>query len=308
MESGLKIIFLIIISFVSGICSQIEIEELGRFGGTGSNQGLFKNPSAIDVTVDGKVLVCDRGNNRIQVFDLKGNFIKDIGGFGSLHDQFDEPLDIWARSTLNIFVADYNNQRVQRYDRNLNFISAFYSNEGNDDRFQFLEVLSVAYSTQGDLFILEAGENKIIKFQRKTAQVAFGFFESGVGELNDPVQIDITSNQKIIVSDAGNSCINIYDYFGTFLNNIKVPGLKNPNGLVTDNSARIYATDTGSKKIYIFTEEGELIKDIESISGKKLNNPVDIALFKMNQNRYKAFLIDDNEVIVFTIKFNQSGE
>ena len=33
--------------------------------------------------------------------------------------------------------------------------------------------------------------------------------------------IPVNPNQKIIVSDAGNSCINIYDYFGTFLNNIK---------------------------------------------------------------------------------------
>ena len=302
-----KTIFILFV-FVSAIYSQIEIEELGRFGGTGTEPGLFKNPSALDITDDGKVLICDRGNNRIQVFDLKGNFIKDIGGFGSRPDQFDEPLDIWARSTLNIFVADYNNQRVQRYDRDLNFISAFYSNEGNDDRFQFFEVLSVAYSSQGDLFVLEAGENKIIKFQRESAQVAFGFFESGAGELNDPVQIDITSNQKIIISDAGNSCVNIYDYFGTFLYKIKLPGMKNPNGLAIDNSKRVYVTDTGSKKIYIFTDAGQLIKEIESIGGKVFNNPTDIALFKIKRNLYKAYLIDENEVIIFSIKFNQSGK
>jgi len=288
--------------------SQIEIEELGRFGGTGSDQGLFKNPSALDVTNDGRVLVCDRGNNRIQVFDIKGNFKKDIGGFGSLHDQFDEPLDISARSTLNIFVADYNNQRVQRYDRDLNFIGAFYSNEGNDDRFQFLEVLSIAYSTQGDLFILDAGENKVIKFQRETAQAAFGFFQSGKGELYDPIQIDITSNQKIVVSDAGSGCINVYDYFGTFLYKIKLPGMKNPNGLVTDNSGRVYITDTGSKKIYILTESGELIKKIESIGSKNFINPIDIALHKMKRNLYRAYLIDEDEIIIFTINFNQSGE
>jgi len=294
--------------FISSLFAQVEIEELGRFGGTGSEPGLFKNPSALDITDDGKVLVCDKGNNRIQHFDLNGNFIKNIGGFGSRDDQFDEPLDIWARSTLNIFVADYNNQRIQRYDRELNFINAFYSNEGNDERFQFFEVLSVAYSSQGDLFILEAGENKIIKFQRETAQAAFGFFESGAGELNDPIQVDVTSNEKIIVSDAGKSCINIYDYFGTYLNNIKLPELKNPNGLYTDDSGRIYVTDTGSKIIFIFNQKGELGATIESISGKKFNTPVDIALHKINQNLYKAYLIDGNEILIFTLKYNQSGE
>jgi DNA-binding beta-propeller fold protein YncE len=304
----LKLTILIILIFITSIYSQIEIEELGRFGGTGTEQGLFINPSALDVTDDGRVLVCDRGNNRIQVFDLKGNFKKDIGGFGFLEDQFNQPLDISARSTLNIFIADYNNQRVQRYDRNLYFIGAFYSNEGNDDRYQFFEVLSVAYSTQGDLFILDAGENKVIKFQRETAQTAFGFFESGKGELNDPVQVDITSSQKIVISDAGNSCLNVYDYFGTFLYKIKLTGMKNPNGLTTDNSGRIYVTDTGSDKVYILTESGELIKRIESIGGKNFTNPTDIALFKMKKELYKAYLIDEDEIIIFSIKFNQSGE
>jgi len=301
-------IILIVLILISSISAQIEIEELGRFGGTGSEPGMFKNPSAIDVTGDGKVLVCDKGNDRIQYFDLNGKFIKNIGGFGSRNDQFDEPLDIWARSTLNIFVADYNNQRVQRFDRELNFINAFYSNEGNDDRFQFFEVLSVAYSSQGDLFILDAGENKIIKFQRETAQTAFGFFESGAGELNDPVQVDITSNEKIIVSDAENGCINIYDYFGTYLNNINIPEAENPNGLYADDSGRIFVTDTGSKKIFIFNKNGELGATIESISGKKFVNPIDIALYKINQHVFKAFLIDENEIIIFTLKYTQPGE
>jgi DNA-binding beta-propeller fold protein YncE len=302
-----KIIYTFFI-FITSLFAQVEIEELGRFGGTGTDPGLFKNPSALDITDDGKVLICDRGNNRIQVFDLHGNFLKNIGGFGSSGDQFDEPLDVWARSTLNIFVADYNNERVQRFDRNLNFINTFYSNEGNDDRFQFFEVLSVAYSSQGDLFILEAGENKIIKFQRETAQSAFGFFESGKGELNDPIQIDVTSNQKIIVSDAGNSCINIYDYFGTFLNNIKFPGLKNPNGLFTDDAGRIYVTDIGNNTITILNETGDIVDDIKSIGGRNFKNPKDIALFKINRNLYKLFVIDGDEIVISTLKYNQSGE
>lgn len=298
----------IILFFSFAAYAQVAVEELGRFGGTGTEPGLFKNPTALDITDDGKLLICDRGNNRIQVLDTRGNFIKDIGGFGSLNDQFDEPLDVWARSTLNIFVADYNNQRIQRYDRELNFINAFYSNEGNDSRFQFFEVLSVAYSSQGDLFVLDAGENKVIKFQRESAQATFGAYESGAGELNDPVQIDITSNEKIIVSDAGNGSINIYDYFGTYLKKVKLPGMKTPNGLVTDYSGRIYVTDIGSNKIYILTQSGELIDELESIGGKKFINPIDIAVYKMNQKFYKAFLIDENEIIIFTIKFNQSEE
>lgn len=299
----MKNIFVLFFTFSFCLFGQVKIEELGRFGGTGTDPGLFKNPTALDITSDGKVIVCDKGNNRLQVFDLNGEFIKDIGGYGSLNEQFDEPVDVWARSTLNTFVADYNNQRVQRFDMDLNFISALYSNEGNDSRFQFYEVLSVAYSSQGDLFVLESGDHKVIKFQRETAQAAFGSYEAGLGELNDPVQIDITSDQKIIVTDAGNSCVNVYDYFGTYLNKIKSPAMKNPSGLYADDAKRIYVTDTGSDKIFIFNNNGELLKSIESIGAKKFKNPTDIALFKLKQNHYKAFLIDENEIIIFALIF-----
>jgi len=292
----------------STIFAQVNTKELGRFGGTGIEHGKFKNPSAIDITDENRVFVCDKGNNRIQVFDKKGFFVKDIGGFGSKGDQFDEPLDIWVKSTLNIFVADYNNQRIQRFDRELNFINAFYSNEGNDERFQFQEILSVAHSSQGDLFILEAGENKVIKFQRETAQTVFGYFDSGAGELDDPKQIDITPDQKIIISDSGKNCINIYDYFGNFLYSLTNKRMQNPTGLAIDNSGRIYITDTGTNAIFIFSQKGELFAKIKSISGKPLTNPADIALRYNKKEEYSAYLIDGDEVIIFTLNFNNMEE
>jgi DNA-binding beta-propeller fold protein YncE len=190
----------------------------------------------------------------------------------------------------------------------LNFISALYSNEGNDERFQFLEVLSVAYSTQGDLFVLDAGENKIIKFQRETAQTAFGFFESGKGEINEPVQIDITSSQKIVVSDAGGKCLNIYDYFGNYLYKINPLKMKKPHGVFCDNNGRVYVTDTTANIVFIINESGEIIHRIESIAGQMLKRPIDISLFKVKKNVYKAYLIDEDEIIIFSLKYKQSGE
>jgi DNA-binding beta-propeller fold protein YncE len=44
------------------------------FGGPGNGPGQFNLPHGIAVTKDGRVLVADRENDRIQVFDLDGNF------------------------------------------------------------------------------------------------------------------------------------------------------------------------------------------------------------------------------------------
>lgn len=223
-----KIIFFVLI--VGSISfAQSHLEELGRFGGTGSIPGKFKEPSAIDRSDDGRIFICDRGNQRIQVFDMFGNFRINFGGFGWDEEKFDGPADIWARSTLNIYVADYNNQRVQRFDKDLNYIGLKVSNPGGTEQFQFREVISVAYSPQGDLFLVEAGENKILKFNSQDqGDVAFGYYESGAGELTAPVQLELSSDHRVVVSDAEANAVFVYDYFGTFLFQITHPEFRQP--------------------------------------------------------------------------------
>ncbi len=288
--------------------AQQGTRELGRFGGTGTAPGMFKNPAAIDITADGKVFVCDRGNNRIQVFDLKGNFLINIGGFGWEAEQFDEPADVWARSTINIWVADYNNQRVQRFDKDLNYIGELRSNEGDDERFQFREVLSAAYSPQGDLFVLEAGEYKVVKFNsRSQAEIAFGYYESGSGELEDPQQIDLGSGNRVFISD-GAGTVHVYDYFGNFMFDIKIEEFQHPAGIATDKKGNLYVCDPPAKKIFIFSESGQYLRTIEQISGLPLRNPTDLAVLEKANGVRPLYVIDGDEIRIVETVFSAKQE
>ncbi|WP_181391358.1 6-bladed beta-propeller [Methanospirillum stamsii] len=56
---------------------------LGTWGDAGKEQGEFKNPGSITILTtqkekDDRILICDSGNNRIQVFNLTGGY---VGGF-----------------------------------------------------------------------------------------------------------------------------------------------------------------------------------------------------------------------------------
>lgn len=48
-------------------------------GQPGTGPGQFSTPHAVVVTPDRQVLVSDRENNRVQVFDAEGNWLRDIG-------------------------------------------------------------------------------------------------------------------------------------------------------------------------------------------------------------------------------------
>ncbi|HAJ75314.1 MAG TPA: hypothetical protein DCM64_02555 [Gammaproteobacteria bacterium] len=69
------------------------------WGGWGSGPGQLKTPHAVDIDSRNRLVVGDRGNNRLQIFDLNGNY---IGEFKS----FSRPSGIYITDDDTIFVAD----------------------------------------------------------------------------------------------------------------------------------------------------------------------------------------------------------
>ena len=284
------------------------LEELGSFGGTGSAAGLFNGPSGIDFSEDGRLFIADRRNHRIQVFDQFGNFLTNFGGYGTGDENFDEPCDVWARSTINIFIADYNNQRVQRYNKNLTYLSSLYSNPGEDERFQRERILSVAYSPQGEMFLLDAGENKVVKINQNDKGIAaFGYYRSGAGQLTFPIQIDLTSNHRVIVSDAGARKIFIYDFFGNFLRTIEHPDFSAPAGLAIDDRNRIYVADPEARRVFVFDLDGKSLAEFDRVSGEMFNRPVDLTLLKKD-SFYQMYLIDGDTIRIIKLQFSDPRE
>jgi tripartite motif-containing protein 71 len=301
-----SLIFVILTSQL--VWSQIQVTELGRFGETGSGAGAFNNPSAIDISNDGRLFICDRGNHRIQVFDRRGVFLRNFGGFGSGEDMFDEPLDVWARSTINIYIADYNNQRIKRYNKDLIYLSSKYSNPGDDERFQYERVLSIAYSPQGDMFILDESDYKVIKINpQNKGEVAFGYYESGIGELTTPVQLELSSNHRVVVSDAGAKAIYVYDYFGNFLFTLEHDQMQYPGGIAFDDDDRLYVADAEAAAIFIFSPERELVGVISEIGGLPLKRPKDMALFRMN-DQYNLYILDGDRLVIASLRYGMAKE
>ena len=72
---------------------------LRTWGGPGTGPGTFTTPHAVAVDREGRVLVGDRENNRIQVFDRDGTFLDEWGDFY-------HPMQIWIDDRGYVFVTD----------------------------------------------------------------------------------------------------------------------------------------------------------------------------------------------------------
>jgi len=122
----------------------------------------FRTPvHCADLSNDGLVYVCDRPNDRIQVFRKNGTFVKEVRvapatrGDGSVWDI------AFSRDAAQrwLFLADGKNERVYVMDRqSLQIVTQF--GDGGRQPGQFFAVHSIATDSKGNVFTTETYEGK----------------------------------------------------------------------------------------------------------------------------------------------------
>jgi len=89
---------------------------------SGTGDGQFNKPSGVTVAPDSRVIVADTGNNRIQVFEADGTFVRKWGSTGTLDGQFNKPSGVTLASDRRVIVADTGNHRIQVFEADGTFV------------------------------------------------------------------------------------------------------------------------------------------------------------------------------------------
>jgi len=130
----------------------------------------FRNPvHCADLSRDGFVYVCDRQNNRLQVFTKEGKFVKEaIYAKNSLSEGsvWDVAFSRDPQQTY-IFLADGRNMKIRVLRRDtLEELTSF--GDGGRQPGQFYAVHSIAADSKGNLYTTETYEGKRVqKFSYK---------------------------------------------------------------------------------------------------------------------------------------------
>ncbi|RMF58133.1 MAG: hypothetical protein D6748_09630 [Calditrichaeota bacterium] len=237
-----------------GVYAQIwQTSLVDSFPRTPTPTKILQKAGAIDIDYQGNVYIIDRARHRLLKFSPSGQLIREVGGFGNAPEQFDDPRDVFAHTTLNVFVADYYNDRVVRFDNQLNFLNTLIPQW--QPPYNFERVLSIAVSSQYDLFLLEDGEKKIIKFSRFSQPTdVFGGFSEVYGQLLEPVQLAINGSKHIFVSDVAQHSIVVFDYLGNYLTSLEHPLMQQPTGLHWGDDQLLYVVDQHSNTIFLYSD------------------------------------------------------
>lgn len=170
--------------------------------------GPFELFGPRDIAFDqsGNMWVTDTGNGRIQVYTLKGEFVRSIGTKGAGPDQFSEPVGISIASDGMVFVADMYNHRVVELHPDGTVFTTF-----NVSGWGGLEVYDKPYIRalkDGRVALSVPSQNQVRVYDRNGNQI--GVVTAPEDPLNHPYGIVETGDGKLWVVEGGSGRVRLF--------------------------------------------------------------------------------------------------
>ncbi len=140
-------------------------KDLGRYNPNAPLVQQFRNPvHCADLSVDGLVYVCDRVNDRLQVFSKDGKFVKeqqyqkDSLGDGSVWDVAfsKDPQQKY------LYMSDGRNSKIRIIDRQ-SLQEIYNFGEGGHYPGQFYSIHSIAIDSKGNLYTTETYQGRRVQ-------------------------------------------------------------------------------------------------------------------------------------------------
>lgn len=147
-----------------------EGKYLFEWGTKGNKPGQFNLPHAIDLDNNGNVYVADRQNNRIQVFDPNGKFIKEFRD-KKFENLYSVAID---KKTQHLFAIDYlvvlkyfvKGSNIMEYDSSGHLITRFGRATSTDAPLN--QYHDIVVDNDGSIYVCDLLGNQVQKFRRSS--------------------------------------------------------------------------------------------------------------------------------------------
>ena len=249
------------------------------FGEDGSGDGMFRYSRGVAVTDKDEIVVADEVNNRIQVFDSNGTFLRSFGHEGKNAGEFSCPDGIAIDKDGKIFVADRANNRVQIFSREETYLGSFGGNGSLDNQLSYPRGLSL--DTNGNIIVADAG-NKLIKIF--TPDGRFVKKIGGQGSFSDPVHC-VQCGEYFMVSDHDEHCIKVINREGHCQYKFGKKGqgdgvFSHPGYLLVNESQHLFVCDRENDRVQVFEVNGKFIGKFGTEGSKlgEFNRPLSVAM------------------------------
>ncbi|XP_019613933.1 PREDICTED: tripartite motif-containing protein 3-like [Branchiostoma belcheri] len=233
-------------------------------GGKGQEEGLFNHPVGATVSDEGEIFVADYGNQRIQVFNLQGEYVSQFPTMVPGGERM-YPHDVAMDGEGNLWVVGCTNSagfglQCTKQGRVLTKIDLQYT--------EWRRRTAVAVDTRRNHVLvtqtLGAKGNlhgEVLVFKANGTHLRTVGWQEG---MKVPCYITVDGEGNIFVSDWGNCSVYVYNRDGQFLFKFGEPGndldqLWLPRGICTDREGNIIVADSGNRLVKIFDKDGTFL-------------------------------------------------
>jgi streptogramin lyase len=285
------------ITEVRGAGAETTLSYASKFGEGGSEAGKLKSPWGVAVNSEGKLLVVDAANNRIEKFGPEGAYISSFGEAGSGNGQLKEPEGIALDAAGHIWVADTGNNRVEEFSSSGAFMASVGSLGTESGKFKAPAAL--AFDSKGNMWVADSGNSRIEKFDKEAKYVSeFGSAGAEPGKLAEPKGIAVDSGEHVWVADTGNNRIQEFSTSGSLLKRFGTAGagegqLNTPIDLKIDSLGNIWTVDSHNSRVVSFTPNGAFVTQIgwKGTEAGQLTEPRSLAFDATG----KAWVVDSSD-------------
>lgn len=221
----------------------------------------YKNPRALYVLKNGKILVADSGHNRLQFLNADGTYNYQFGQKGDKTSEFHGLGGVAVDKRGYIYVSDTNNHRIQVFNEDGIYLSTFGSrsepnSEGISGEGAFLYPKDLAFNSQDKLYVLDYSNKRIQIFTRDGEYISQIPREADKGLLNDPVDFSIDENDYIFVADRGDHAVKILDPNGKMITQFGSKAIGRSYfpklSSIASSNGKIYVSDYLVDKVQVF--------------------------------------------------------
>lgn len=226
-------------------------------------------PHGVAVTPDGRLLVADSGNYRIQIFSPMLNPIDQFGKPGFGPGRLNYPCAVAVAPDGVIYVVDTNNSRICRYSSQGEFSGDISGLGGAIGSLFTPQGVCIAFD--GSLIVTNTRGHNVQVFDPLSGEVKMVWGMLGddppqitAGDLNYtfrlPTDCCQTPDGRIWILDSGHGRIVVVEMDGRLAASLVGLGLKQPQSMCAVGEM-IYICDTGNARICKLDQGGKLLAE-----------------------------------------------
>ncbi|XP_067632509.1 protein wech-like isoform X2 [Eurosta solidaginis] len=239
------------------------------FAFEGHDDAQLSRPWGLCVDKQGNILISDRRNNRVQIFNANGLLKLKFGRKGNGNGEFDLPAGICVDIDNRIIVVDKDNHRVQIFSSHGLFLSKFGCQGKEHGQFQY--PWDVAVNMRRQIVVTDSRNHRVQQFDsegRFIRQIIFHNYGMNRG-IASPRGVCYTPTGNIIVSDFDNHCLYLINPDNNeIIANKGHEGsgyqeFNRPSGVCCDDEGRIIVADSKNQRVNVYSASMEYQWSIE---------------------------------------------